>query len=161
MIRPALVFTAVAAAASASAVQAQSAANDGVSTLLTQFAQDWSGGDSRGLAALFSPDADFINPDGVEAVGHDQIEAFYAAAFQSGYRGSKGEGSLVALRQIAPDLVLIDGTWRIDGAKMADGSPRPSERGVLSAVVRQTPSGWKIVALRESASAAEITPLPR
>jgi ketosteroid isomerase-like protein len=62
------------------------------------------------------------------------------------------------VRSIAPKLALIDGQWRISGAKNPDGSPRAVEQGILTAVIKRTAQGWRILAWRENASATKITP---
>jgi uncharacterized protein (TIGR02246 family) len=131
-------------------------ARAGAESILAQFMRTWSANDAKGLAALFAPSADFINPYGDLARGPDEIAAFYAGAFARGYAGTKGEGELVWVRLLAPGLALIDGRWRIGGHKNQDGSLRPDERGILVAVISRTPAGWRILALRENASATEI-----
>lgn len=119
----------------------------------------WNAGDPHRIAQLFARNADFINPDGIHADGRREIQAFYASAFQSGYTGSKGEGGIVAVRAIARTLAIIDGQWRISGAKNPDGSPRAVEQGILTGIIERTAHGWRILALRESASATKIVPL--
>jgi len=131
-------------------------ARAGAEAILARFMRTWSASDAKGLAALFAPNADFINPYGDLARGPEEIAAFYAGAFARGYAGTKGEGELVSLRVLAPGLALIDGRWRIGGHKNQDGSLRPDERGILAAVISRTPAGWRILALRENASATEI-----
>ena len=143
----------------ATAQPTQSELRAAASALVDRFMAAWSQSDAQALAALFAADADFINPWGTKAVGRDEIAAFYAGAFKSGFAGSKGTGDLVSVRAIAPDLMLIDARWRIAGAKMPDGAPRADEQGILVALVGRTANGWQILALRENASATEITAL--
>jgi uncharacterized protein (TIGR02246 family) len=131
-------------------------AADDPSALLGRFMQAWSTGDAKGIAMLFAADADFVNPDGYKASGRDAIEMFYAGAFAHGYAGSKGVGEVVATRFVAPDFVLIDGRWSIDGAKTESGAPRSVQRGILTALVRRERDGWRIVALRETNSATDF-----
>jgi uncharacterized protein (TIGR02246 family) len=131
-------------------------ATDDPSALLGRFMQAWSASDAKGIAMLFAADADFVNPDGYKATGRDAIEMFYAAAFARGYAGSKGVGEVVSTRVVAPDLVLIDGRWSIDGAKTESGALRPMEKGILAALVRRERDGWHIVALRETNSATDF-----
>ena len=127
--------------------------------LVDRFMAAWGASDAHALVALFAPDADFINPWGTKATGRGEIEAFYAGAFKSGFAGSKGAGDFVSVRAIAPDMMLIDARWRIQGAKMPDGAPRPDEQGILMALLANTGNGWQILALRENASATDVTPL--
>jgi uncharacterized protein (TIGR02246 family) len=124
--------------------------------LLDRFMAAWSAGDAKAIAALFAADGDFVNPDGYRASGRAAIEAFYAGAFARGYAGSRGIGEVVAQRAVVPGLVLIDGRWNISGAKTENGTPRPMEQGILTALLREESDGWRIVALRESNSASDF-----
>lgn len=131
----------------------------GAAEILPKFVRAWSHSDANGIAALFAPDADFVNPWGTYAAGRQEIAAFYEAAFQNGFAGSKGEAEIVAVRELSPGLAIIDAQWRISGAKMPDGTPRPDEKGILACVVGEASAGWRILALRENASATDISPL--
>lgn len=127
--------------------------------ILPKFMQAWSHSDADGIAAFFAPDADFVSPWGTRATGRHEIAAFYKAAFENGFAGSKGEADIVAVRSLSPTLAIIDARWRIVNARMPDGTPRPDEKGILASVIAKTSAGWRIVALRENASATEIAPL--
>jgi uncharacterized protein (TIGR02246 family) len=155
----AVVAALVIAVAVSTAHAKSSEMNAGAQGVLEQFTRDWQAGDAHALAGLFARNADFVNPWGIWAKGRSEIETFYAGAFRSGFSGSNGEGHLVSVRAVRPDLALVDATWRITGAKMPDGKPRPDEQGILVGLMARTRHGWQIVALRENASATEIVPL--
>jgi uncharacterized protein (TIGR02246 family) len=156
-------FAAVAALVIAAATSSAHAQNKEMSAaaarVFEQFTRAWRAADAHELARLFAPKADFVNPWGIWAKGRSEIEAFYAGAFHSGFAGSNGEGHLVSVRAIKPDLVLVDASWRITGAKMPDGKPRSDEQGILMGLLGKTRHGWQILALRENASATKIVPL--
>lgn len=147
------------AAAPAIAAGRDDSAQSAAGTLLAKFMAAWSASDATALASLFAPDADFINPWGTHASGRDEIRAFYAGAFAMGYAGSKGEGDLISVRTLDDGLAVIDGRWRIIGARNEDGSPRADEKGILVAVVGKRGPEWQILALRENTSATDVTPL--
>ncbi len=157
LIAASLIF----AAAPALAAQGDRTAEEGAHLALAKFMAAWSAGDAKALAALFAPDADFINPWGTHARGRDEIGAFYAGAFARGFAGSKGEGDLVSVRTLSKNTLLVDGRWRITGAKNEDGTPRPDEKGILAAVLQKGDAGWQILALRENTSATDIVPLAK
>ncbi len=127
--------------------------------LVARFSTAWAHSDAAGLATLFAPGADLVTPDGIIARGPEQIARFYAATFAHGYRGSQGTGTIAQTRVLSHNLALVDGTWSITGAHRADGSARPPEHGTLTAVLGLGPDGWRVLALRESASAGEIVDL--
>jgi uncharacterized protein (TIGR02246 family) len=155
VVAASLTFAAVPTLAAEQTVPAQSAAR----ALLTKFMAAWSASDATALSSLFAPDADFINPWGTHASGRDEIRAFYASAFSMGYAGSRGEGDLISARALDGDMAVIDGRWRISGAKNQDGSPRADEKGILVAVIAKRGMEWQILALRENTSATDVTPL--
>jgi uncharacterized protein (TIGR02246 family) len=137
----------------------QDAAQSAAGALLGRFMAAWSASDAAALSSLFAPDADFINPWGTHASGREEIRAFYAGAFSMGYAGSKGEGDLIAVRELGDGVAMIDGRWRITGAKNEDGSPRADEKGTLVAVIAKRGADWQILALRENTSATDVVPL--
>ena len=155
----ALIIAAALALAATPALAGENDAQTAAGALLAKFMNAWSASDATALSALFAPDADFINPWGTHAAGRDQIRAFYAGAFSMGYAGSKGEGELISARALNDGMAVIDGRWRITGAKNQDGSPRPDEKGILVAVIGRTGSEWRILALRENTSATDVAPL--
>ena len=146
-------------AAPAFAADQDTGAQSAAGTLFGRFMAAWSASDAAALSSLFAPDADFINPWGTHASGREEIRTFYAGAFSVGYAGSKGEGDLVAVRELGNGVAVIDGRWRITGAKNEDGSPRADEKGILVAVIGRRGDDWQILALRENTSASDVTPL--
>src|SRR5690242_4517146 len=81
--------------------------------LLRRFVSAWDKSDSHGIAALFENNADLVIPNGLLVEGRDRIEKFYASTFERGYRGSRGSASIKHTRLIRPDMVMVDGEWRI------------------------------------------------
>jgi uncharacterized protein (TIGR02246 family) len=124
----------------------------------TGYIGGWTRAEPAAIAANFVKDGDFISPQGFRARGPDEIAAFYARAFGEGYKGSRASFIPRLSRRVAPGVVVIDGEWRITGARLPTGAPRPEERGIAIAVLVQKPAGWRIAALREQASAEKIFP---
>jgi uncharacterized protein (TIGR02246 family) len=124
--------------------------------MLKQFVGAWDKSDAHSIAALFEDNADLVIPNGLLVEGHHAIEKFYASTFERGYRGSRGSASIKHTRLIGPDLVMVDGEWRIDGA-LVDGRAEAPEVGVFSLVARHRGGGWAICALREQDSARNLT----
>jgi len=146
----------------ASTAGAHADANDAAAAsaaLVNKINHAWSDSDAAALARNFASDGDLITPDGIVSRGTTEIQGFYAAAFARGYKGSTADGKIERVRVLAPDLALIDATWSIDGAHMADGAPRTPEHGTLVAVMGLRDGVWKILALRESNSASRFIPL--
>jgi hypothetical protein len=50
-----------------------------------------------------------------------------------------------AVRFIRPDLALIHWSWRIQGDKNADGSPRPPRFGLMTMLAEKRKGTWLVV----------------
>lgn len=109
----------------------------------------WAAGDAGAIAALYAPDGDLVIPSGTRLSGRDAIGAFYRQVFRNGYAGSRADAELQATRAVAPDLLLGEGRWSIDGAVGADGAPRKREQGRFMVVLARAGADWQIAALRE------------
>jgi uncharacterized protein (TIGR02246 family) len=124
--------------------------------VLKQFITAWDKSDSVGIAALFEGNADLVIPDGLLIEGRDAVQKFYASTFERGYSGSHGSASIKHTRQISPDMAIVDGEWRIDGA-VIDGRAEAAEVGIFSLVAKHRSEGWAISSLREQSSARNLT----
>jgi len=118
----------------------------------------WNRADPQRIAANFLDDGDFINPTGFHAKGPGQIAAFYAQAFAAGYAGSTAAFTPRSVRMVAPGVAVVDGEWSILGARQPTGEPRAGESGLATAVLVNTPVGWRVSVLREQSSATRIVP---
>ena len=127
-----------------------------IRTLSQNYINAWNRADAEGIASLFVADGDLVAPDGTRASGHAAIRAFYAAAFQRGYSGSRAGISIVALRAVGRDVVIVDGTWFIENARTAGGAVAPREEGVATLVAVKASGGWRVTAVREQTSATAI-----
>jgi len=135
-------------------VAAKSLESD-LQVVLGRFTSAWDKSDSAGIAALFDENADLVIPDGVLVEGRGAIEKFYASVFERGYRGSRGTASIKHIREIEPNMVLVDGEWRIDGA-IVDGHSEAPEVGIFSLVAKHRSRRWSICSLREQTSAHNL-----
>jgi uncharacterized protein (TIGR02246 family) len=127
-----------------------------IRTLSQNYIDAWNRADAEGIASQFVDDGDLVAPDGIRASGHAAIRAFYAAAFQRGYSGSRAGFSVVALRAIRRDVVIVDGTWFIENARTPAGAVAAREEGVATLVAVKAPGGWRVSAVREQTSATAI-----
>ncbi|HWS65837.1 MAG TPA: SgcJ/EcaC family oxidoreductase [Steroidobacteraceae bacterium] len=127
-----------------------------IRTLSQNYIDAWNRADAEGIASQFVADGDLVAPDGTRASGQAAIRAFYAAAFQRGYGGSRAGIGIVALRAVGRAVVIVDGTWFIENARTPAGAAAPREEGVATLVAVKTPGGWRVSAVREQTSATTI-----
>ena len=125
-----------------------------------RFLSAWSHADAKSIAALFLTDADLVVPTGQLFSGSDTIRAFYQSAFDSGYADSSAEAAVRQTRLVSTGVCLLDGTWKIAGARHGEAS-EGDESGVFSALLVYRQGIWKISALREQSSAKELEIIQR
>jgi uncharacterized protein (TIGR02246 family) len=121
-----------------------------VRAIVDQVLGAWRDGNARGMAEVYEGAGDFVNPNGVRAVGRANIEAYYAAAFAAGYAGSALAVDILHSRHLTPAVILLDGAFRIDPTSVAKITE--SSSGIFSAVLIKKSGRWRIAAMRESSA---------
>jgi uncharacterized protein (TIGR02246 family) len=92
-------------------------------------------GDARGMAALYTEDAVWIDasPDGIDrTVSRPAIEKQLAAALAGPFKGAKCTLSVVSARAAKPDVALAEGTYVFE----APGQPPMKGMWLNVAVLR-------------------------
>lgn len=111
--------------------------------------------DAAGIAALFTPEAEYVDATGTVFHGRPAIQAEMAESFRVGPKG-KLSIEVVSIRPIAEGLIVEEG-----GSTFT-----PDEGGAISQTRyvalhnRQTDGGWLLAGVRELAP-AELTPHER
>lgn len=117
-----------------------------------KYAELYGAGDAAGLAALFTPEAEYVDSSGVIFHGRAAIQAEFTASFEAGVKG-KLEITVTSIRPIADGLVVEEGatTFRPEG----DGQVSQSRYVALH--TRGAEGGWLLAAVREL-SPPELSP---
>ncbi len=97
--------------------------------------------DAAAIARLFSEDADQLVSTGEWRKGRDQVVRGTLASSQAA--GGKRTINIESVRFIAGDVALADGRYEIAGTGGAD-----TRRMWTSLLMKRTPSGWRITAIR-------------
>jgi uncharacterized protein (TIGR02246 family) len=127
-----------------------------IEALAQRYVDAWNRADASGIASLYVDDGDLITPDGTWVHGHASIQAFYASVFKRGYAGSRSGMEVKVSRNVAPGVVVVDGTWFIENAHSPAGAPAPKEQGVATLIAVETSAGWRVSAVREQTSATTV-----
>ncbi len=118
------------------------------------FAQAWQKGDSRGIGALFTPDATFMTLTGVWCEDRAAIEAAAGAEFEGIFARARLVTGRGRLRLPAPSVGLLTQRFVLSGLRHSDGSDAGRVAAVLTAVLnRDAEGGWLAVAGHFSAEA--------
>ncbi|SFO64820.1 conserved hypothetical protein [Mesorhizobium sp. NFR06] len=108
------------------------------------FAEAWNRHDASGLAALFSPDANFVNVVGMWWKNREEIEQAHRATHDTIFRNSRLDGRVSSVVELGTDVASVHFTWTLQGALAPDGSQAGTREGILLLIVHNGPSGWRI-----------------
>ena len=90
--------------------------------LLTQLETGFNEGDAKGLAACWTENGEFVGPAGARAVGREEIERQFAAAFVA-RKGSKLQIHVNHLRLVSDGLALVEAIAEVKPAAATGGAP--------------------------------------
>jgi uncharacterized protein (TIGR02246 family) len=78
-----------------------------VRAIVYQVLGAWRDGNARDMAEVYERTGNFVNPNGVRAVGRANIKAYYAAAFAAGYAGSALAVDILHSRHLTPAVIHL------------------------------------------------------
>jgi uncharacterized protein (TIGR02246 family) len=105
-------------------------------------------GDAKALAALWTPDGDYVDLRGKHLKGRAAIEKAFQEFFDE-HKGMKLRIDITALRAVAPDVAVEDGTTAVIPP---DGGPPMKARYTVVHV--KTGGKWMVSSVRDAAYAA-------
>lgn len=120
------------------------------------FAAAWNRHDMEALAALFTPEADFVNVIGLHWRGRHEIRRAHEELHSTRMKDSRLTIREASHRLLRPDLGLVHATWDLVGDTRLSGTVEPPREGVLSMVVVREGDRWLI----EAAQNTDIVRIP-
>lgn len=118
------------------------------------FVAAWAARDAGALAALFAPDADFVNVVGIWWEDRAAIEAAHDYALTRFFAQSRLVLGRVKTRRIGEGVAVIHARMRLSGQLTPDGAEAPARSTILSFVAEKTARGWRVF----SAQNTDIVP---
>ncbi|MFB9267189.1 SgcJ/EcaC family oxidoreductase, partial [Bradyrhizobium erythrophlei] len=112
----------------------------------TRWQDVWNSHDMKALAALFTPDADFINVNGHFWKGREEIEKNHAATHTMMFKESLWTTLDTSIRFLAPEVALVHVKWALRGDKNPDGSLRQPREGFFTHIFIKRGGSWLISA---------------
>lgn len=109
------------------------------------FADAWNAGDAAALAALFEPDAEFVNVVGLWWHSRGEIERAHAYGLARLFPGSTLRVTATRTKTLADSVAIVHARMRLTGQAPVAGVAAPGVRTtVFSFVVRRDASGaWR------------------
>lgn len=114
-------------------------------SLAHAFAEAWTAGDARALAALFEPDAEFVNVVGLWWHSRDAIERAHAYGLARLFPGSALRVTATRTKMLTEAVAVVHARMRLTGQAPIAGVAAPGVRTtVFSFVVRRDAGGaWR------------------
>jgi uncharacterized protein (TIGR02246 family) len=118
---------------------------DEVRRVIDAFADCWNRHDMAAFAALFAPDAEFVNVVGMWWRGRAEIQAAHEFTHSSMFKDSRLSILETQIRLPAEGVALARCRWRLEGHVGADGSTLPPRNGLLFSVLQYKSGTWLII----------------
>jgi uncharacterized protein (TIGR02246 family) len=134
-----------------------------VEDLARQLVDAFNDKDAAAFAALFAPDAEFVNVFGARMHGRAGIEEGHRHVFSTALQGSTLVAEDLEVQSLGEDAAVCHLTWRRDLTADAGPATLPPGRGVFTLVGRRAGPGWELAAAANVACVAPpgaLTPAP-
>jgi uncharacterized protein (TIGR02246 family) len=129
--------------ASTSNVLAQSKADEeAVSKLPQEFCGAWAEHDGHALAKIMAEDVDFVTVATTYLHGRADFETFRVRLLSGRFKDSTITLLKTATRFLRPDMAVIHCSWKIEGDKNPDGTPRQPRYGMMTLVAEKKNGNW-------------------
>lgn len=116
-------------------------------TMVDQAVTRLNRGDVTAFDDFWDEDADYVGVDGRLTKGRAQIQSLFREMAKGG--AGHQTATIEQIRFVTPDLVTVDGSWTVTGARDASGKELPVTRGRGFELVQKKNGRWRFVATRE------------
>jgi ketosteroid isomerase-like protein len=126
--RVSTIFTSVAAIFTAALVSLNAdttSDEDAVRKLPQTFCDAWAKHDGHELAKMMAEDVDFVTVATVYLHGRADFEKFHVRLLSGRFKDSTITPLETTIHFLHPEMAVVHWSWRIDGDKAFDGTPRP------------------------------------
>ncbi len=129
-----------------SAIHAQTRTDEAaVGNLPQQFAAAWAKHSGHELAKLMSEDVDFVNVGADWLHGRTDFELYHSRLLSGRFKDSTLVPLETSVHFLRPDLAVIHWTWKIQGDKNEDLTPRKPRFGLFTMIAEKKNAQWLII----------------
>lgn len=111
--------------------------------IVERFHAEWNRGDAAAVAALFSPDGEFVSPSGAVTSTRPEIRKLLTREFQQKFQGTTLTKSVATIHFLQKDAALAKGTYELMGLDVFLGLER-SVNGSFIFRIRKADGRWMI-----------------
>ncbi len=132
--------------ASTSNALAQSKADEeAVGKLPQEFCDAWAKHDGHALAKIMAEDVDFVTVATTYLHGRADFETFHVRLLSGRFKDSTITILKTTTRFLRSDMAVVHWSWKIEGDKNPDGTPRPPRYGMMTLVAEKKTGNWLVV----------------
>ncbi len=117
-------------------------------SLHEKFAEVWDRHDVGALAAMWTEDGDYTEPDGRTVFGRAEVERLYGVEHATVFKESKLNLVVERVRFIADGVAISDGSYELFGVRDPRGKPIGLRSGYFTTVLVRKGDQWKVAAVR-------------
>jgi uncharacterized protein (TIGR02246 family) len=108
------------------------------------FCDAWAKHDGHELAKIMADDADFVTVATVYLHGRADIEKFHVRLLSGRFQDSIITPLETTARFLRPDMAVVHWSWKMEGDKNFDGTPRPPRFGMMTMVAEKRSGVWLV-----------------
>ena len=128
-----------------------------VRELPRSFCNAWQKHDGHELAKIMADDVDFVTVATVYLHGRGDFEKFHERLLRGRFKDSTITSLETNTRFLTPGFAVVHWSWKMEGDKNFDGTPRPPRFGMMTMVAQKLDGIWQIV-VAQNANALLGTP---
>lgn len=121
-----------------------------VEQLPARFGEAWARHDGHALAALMADDEDFVTVGASWLHGRADFETYHTRLLEGRFSTSTIAPLEQRLRFLRPDIAVLRWSWRIEGDRNFDDTPRLPRAGLFTMIVEKRDGTWQIVAAQNT-----------
>jgi len=116
---------------------AQGPATQDLQKVIDQYTAAWAKGDAKGVAAVYTDNAIRVDVEGNVLVGRAEIQRSFEQNFAGFLKGTTIRITAGKQVSIRPEVLVVEGTYEVSGAKDPSGKPLTIKGRYLNTMVRE------------------------
>ena len=138
---------------------AQSKADEeAVRNLPRAFCEAWAKHDGHQLAKIMAEDVDFVTVATTYLHGRSDFEKFHVRLLSGRFKESVNTPLQTTVRFLRPDMAVVHWSWKIEGDKNPDGTPRQPRYGMMTMVAEKRSGTWLVVVAQNTNAILGLPP---
>ncbi len=114
------------------------------------FAAAWAKHDGQQLARIMAENVDFVDVAGDWLRGRADFALYHSRLLSARFRDSTLTPLETSVRFLRPDLAILHWSWRIEGDRNFDLTPRKPRFGLFTMIVEKKGGEWLVAAAQNT-----------